>query len=346
MNPGTERQSEPSLRYFGLEVTRRCNLRCPHCFTASGGPCHPEPSTEQLCGLLTALAQAGVRTVAFSGGEPLLRADLEKIMHHGREAGISAYTLVTNGFLALPGRAERLRAAGLMAVQVSVDGVDAIDHVNVRQCSSLDFYRALSAIRVFQDAGMVVDVATILNETNAARAAEMLLLSEALRVRSLRYCTFVPTGRGQDPEIQREFDVPAERLDAFFELMRTVVANPGSTVHMLIDHGVGPWDEPGAFRCDAGQNVAYVSVEGDLYPCPGTAFAPFCVGNVYKSPVRELICSERLSEVRSIPKSNLGDPCRRCANDACSGGCRGAAFARSGNPCASLPYCNVIRRVA
>jgi len=346
MNPGHEEQTDRTLRYFGIEVTRRCNLRCPHCFTASGGPGQPEPSAEQLCQLLTELAGAGVRTVAFSGGEPLLRADLEKIMHHGRKAGISAYTLVTNGFLAMPGRATRLREAGLRAVQVSVDGVDAVDHLAVRQCSSLDFYRALNAIRIFQEAGMVVDVATIVNETNAARAAEMLLLCEALRVRSLRYCTFVPTGRGQDEEIQKEFEIAPERLDAFFELMRTVEENAGSSVHMIIDHGIGPWDEPGSFRCDAGQNVAYISAEGDVYPCPGTVFAPFKVGNVYQDAVQDLIRSERMSCVRRIPKSTLADPCQRCANEACSGGCRGAAFARSGSICGGVPYCNVNRRVA
>jgi len=177
--------------------------------------------------------------------------------------------MVSNGFFAEPLRARRLAAAGLRAVQISVDGVDARDHCAVRGCSPLDYYRALRAIRVFQEAGMVVDVATIIAPANIARAGEMALLCEALRVRCLRYCSFVPTGRAVDDPVAARFRVAPEALDRFLALLRDINAQADAPITALTDHGIGPWNEAASFRCDAGENVAYISSEGNLYPCPG-----------------------------------------------------------------------------
>jgi radical SAM protein with 4Fe4S-binding SPASM domain len=334
----------PRPDYFGIEVTRRCNLHCPHCFTDAGGKNHPGPTTEALSDLLGRLARAGARTVAFSGGEPLLRRDLEQVMDAGRRAGIESFTLVSNGFFAEPARVRSLEAAGLVGVQISVDGVDAKDHAAVRGCSPIDFYRALGAIRGFREVGITVDVACIISRQNVERAAEMALLCEALGVRSLRYCSFVPTGRAVDRAIAEPFEVEPERLDRFLALLREIRAQPDAPIGVLTDHGIGPWQTGGEFRCDAGESVAYISAEGDLYPCPGSIFAPFVVGNVFSTPIEELLASPKLACVRSIERRELDEPCRSCQEPACSGGCRGAAFARTGDPRAAPHYCNVRRR--
>jgi radical SAM protein with 4Fe4S-binding SPASM domain len=339
-----EKSMSKPLTYFGVEVTKRCNLRCPHCFTNSTGKAHPGRTAEELRRLIDDLVDVGATHIAFSGGEPLLRKDLEEVMRHGRERGIKGFSLVTNGFLASPQRVKSLREAGLGGVQVSVDGVDAQDHCEVRRCSPVAFYRALGAIRLFREAGMVVDVATIISPTNVDRAPEMVLLCEALGVRSLRYCSFVPTGRAVDAGIARRFACSPARLDSFLEFLRMVKREQKVSVGVLIDHGIGPWQESGAFRCDSGEAVCYISSEGDLYPCPGLIYDPFKVGNVFQTPIAELLASPALSRVRHIGRGELGDPCASCDNDRCSGGCRGAAFAISGSELAAPVYCNVLRR--
>jgi radical SAM protein with 4Fe4S-binding SPASM domain len=345
------------VTYFGVEVTKRCNLRCPHCFTDSTPDAHAGVPTDQLAGLLTAIARAGGRQVAFSGGEPLLRRDLAEVMRRGLEAGLESYSLVTNGLIADAARVDQLKRAGLRAVQVSLDGVDAQDHCAVRRCPPIAFYRALRAVRLFQDAGIVVDVAMILTPRNIARAPEMVLLAEALQVRSVRFCTFVPTGRALSEEIRRRFACEPAQLDELFEFMRAMTAEAqrrrtdggkgkgkGRAVGVLIDHGIGPWRQDGAFRCDSGEAVTYTTSEGDLYPCPGLIFDRYRVGNVYETPIEELLASPALAVARDIGRDAIGEPCASCANPRCSGGCRGAAYAISGSERAAPIYCNVLRR--
>jgi AdoMet-dependent heme synthase len=294
--------------------------------------------------LLVELGAAGVKSVAFSGGEPLLRKDLADLIRHGRSANIEHFGLVTNGYLVDRSRARELVAAGLGNVQVSVDGVDAADHALVRGCEPCDFYRALRAVRVFLDEGITVDVACLLTPRNLQRAPEMAMFCEALGVRALRYCTFVPTGRGADPEVARSHALDPEKADWFLGFMRHMNGQPGARLELHIDHGIGPWFESGEFECVAGKNVAYLSAEGDLYPCPCLLFETFKVGSVLSTPVGELLAAPAMANVRQMSRSEIRGACAACSNLACSGGCRGGAFAATGDVRGPVSYCNYSSR--
>jgi len=333
-------------KYIGVEVTRRCNLRCPHCFTASGAHAHPGPSGEALQDLIARAVAAGVRVVAFSGGEPLLRDDLEDVMLAGLQAGVREYRIVTNGALVTRVRARSLRTAGLAVAMVSVDGVDAADHAAVRGCSSIEFYRAIRAVRLLREAGVVVDIATIVSRRNVERVAEIALLAESLGARGLRWCSFVPTGRAADPAVRERFAVPPAQLDAFLAFLRELNAHARRPVDIYFDHGIGPWDADGRFACTSGEEVAYVTAEGDLYPCPGLVFPPFRVGNVNETPLDRLLRAPAMATVRCLGKDELAGLCHGCAHDPCSGGCRGQAYAETGDVRAGARYCNVRRRQA
>lgn len=332
--------------FFGLEVTRRCNLSCPHCFTASDGEAHPGPNREQFRELWRQLVAAGARHAAFSGGEPLARRDLEVLMADGLQLGMKSYSMVTNGVLASARRVRDLKALGLVTAQVSLDGVDRRDHCAIRECSSEAYYRALRAVRLYRDAGVKVDIATVLLGPNLERNAEMLLLGQALGVRKLRYCSFVPTGRASQTAVRDRCETEAGRVDSFLAALRAFRAQPKPALDLVIDHGIGPWREDGRFQCVAGRAVVYITGEGDLYPCPSLMFEAFKVGNVYEEGLARLLEDPRLHLVRRIPRAELAEPCRSCANVACSGGCRGAAYAATGDVRAAPAYCNVQRRVA
>lgn len=325
--------------FFGIEITRQCNLRCPHCFTASGGAAHPGPSTDAICQLLSDLAKSSIRSVAFSGGEPLLRKDLAAVISYGKSCGLSDFGLVTNGYLATPSLVKDLADAGLLTVQVSIDGVDAQDHGKVRNCGPADYYRAIRALRLFKECGVTTYVATIISPRNVERVAEMALFCEALGVAGLRYCTFVPKGRATNAEQVDAYHVRPNMLDDFIEFIQNLNAAPSVSLPITIDHAIGPWSSSGAFCCESGKRVAYVSAEGDLYPCPSLISEAFRVGNVFDTPVNELLEHPAMSRVRQIPRQQLRGPCATCSNQGCRGGCRGAAYAFTGDVHGANPYC-------
>jgi len=331
--------------FFGLEVTRRCNLRCPHCYTSSTEAAVAGPSLAELSEILRQVAALGLKTVALTGGETLLRDDLEELMTRGRSFGLERYSLVTNGTLVTPKRARRLREAGLRSAQVSLDGVDARDHAQVRACHTMDFYRAARGVRLLHEAGIKIDVATIVCAASIERADETMALAQTLGAQGVRYCSFVPTGRAADPAIQQHFAVDPARLDRFLTRLRAWRKQGGKPIRVLLDHGLGPWTADGHFACGAGRRVVYVAATGDLYPCTGLIFEPFKIGNALETPLAELLASPAMHTVRRIRRSELGEPCRSCTHPRCSGGCRGFAFAATGDLRSAPPYCNVRRRL-
>ncbi|MBN2358345.1 MAG: radical SAM protein, partial [Deltaproteobacteria bacterium] len=80
-------------------VTRRCNLRCPHCYSESVEEPHPrELNTDEACAVIHDVAAAGTRMIIFDGGEPTLREDLPILVEHAAREGL-APLLGTNGML-------------------------------------------------------------------------------------------------------------------------------------------------------------------------------------------------------------------------------------------------------
>ncbi len=299
---------------------------------------------ERLRELLVGLRNAGVQHVAFSGGEPLLRRDLEEIIVFGKTLGLKGFGVVTNGAVVTAERAKALAKAGLGIAQVSLDGVDATDYVAVRACSADEYHRAVRAIGFYKAAGIRVDIACLLTGRNLERTPEMIMLARSLGVTQLRYCSFVPTGRGDNPEIQQSFAPTSEQMDRFLDLMAQLNSIPNPPLWLGIDHGIGPSQADGAFRCSSGSSVAYVSAEGDLYPCPGTLFPEFRVGNVFQTDVGELLRSPAMKRVSGLHKRDSIGPCQTCDNTLCSGGCRGLSYSIWGDVHQSPPYCRVRRK--
>ena len=113
-----------------LELTKRCNLRCPVCFASAGETAGEDLTLEQIAAQYDYLmAHGGPFNIQLSGGEPSVRDDLPEIIRLGREKGFSFFQLNTNGLRLAeePDYAKALKAAGLSTVFLQFDGVsDAV----------------------------------------------------------------------------------------------------------------------------------------------------------------------------------------------------------------------------
>ncbi len=113
---------------------RRCNLSCAYC-NEYDKTSEPVP-TEEMLRRIDQLAALGTTAITFSGGEPLLHPELERIVERIRHHGAIA-TLITNGYLLTAERIKRLNRAGLDYLQISVDNVRP-DDVSKKSLKVLD----------------------------------------------------------------------------------------------------------------------------------------------------------------------------------------------------------------
>ena len=103
-------------------MTRRCNLKCVHCYAQAEGERGSDPiSTEQAKAMIDDLAAFGAPVMLFSGGEPLVRRDLPELASYATSRGMRA-VISTNGTLIDRDMAKRLREVGLSYVGISLDG--------------------------------------------------------------------------------------------------------------------------------------------------------------------------------------------------------------------------------
>jgi len=112
------------ITYLRVSVTDRCNLRCVYCMPEAGLPWIPKPdvlSYEEVAEIVRAAARIGVRSIRLTGGEPLIRRNLDRLVAMiAAIPGIDDIALSTNGLL-LADQAPALAAAGLRRVNVSLD---------------------------------------------------------------------------------------------------------------------------------------------------------------------------------------------------------------------------------
>lgn len=151
-----EDQFSRPITYLRVSVTDKCNLRCVYCMPEAGLPWLPKAeilSYEEIVAIVRAGATAGVRSIRISGGEPLVRRNLARLVAgiSGIE-GITDISLSTNGIL-LEDQVEALAAAGLRRVNVSLDTLRADRFERIARRPGLD--RVLQGIEAAAAHGLL-----------------------------------------------------------------------------------------------------------------------------------------------------------------------------------------------
>jgi len=176
--------------------TRRCNLRCVHCYAHSADRRYAgELTTEQGAALLEDLAEFGAPVVLFSGGEPLMRRDLFDLAARATKLGMRA-VISTNGTLIDEPTAERLREIGLSYVGVSIDGMRGVNDRFRGQEGAFD--KAIAGIRNCLKAGIKVGLRFTINKRNAGEIDGIFSLLRDENIPRACFYHLVYAGRGTD----------------------------------------------------------------------------------------------------------------------------------------------------
>jgi Fe-coproporphyrin III synthase len=177
-------------------VTRRCNLKCVHCYAhAKDISFDNELSTEEGKKLLDDLAGFGVPVVLFSGGEPLVRKDLPELAEYAVKKGMRA-VISTNGTLITKGLARILKEIGLSYVGISLDGMEQIND-QFRGIKGA-FKSAVNGIRNCQEAGIKVGLRFTINKFNVDEIPGIFDLLEEMEIPRVCFYHLVYAGRGSN----------------------------------------------------------------------------------------------------------------------------------------------------
>ncbi|MGD8922955.1 MAG: radical SAM protein [Candidatus Zixiibacteriota bacterium] len=331
----SQREHKPNI--VGWEITSQCNLTCPHCYSAAMRRPHNEMDTAECKSVIDALARIGVGTIGWTGGEPLMRKDLEELIAYAGENGLRC-NITTNGVLLDRQRAESLLAAGNRTIQISLDGSTPELNRLMRRATDEEYYKIIDAIRICRNLNMRVYLATVVGQENLDDAWEMMNLAQREDVHSIRFCGFTPAGRGKRNDVKErlEFNRRMEELLEFVEKAQTE-----GPVIPSFDTAFGPIPFEYTFhKCVAGVETFYLKANGDIYPCTALAHRRFKVGNLRERPLEEIWHSDEMRAMSTYPREEVEGECRECDNfENCHGGCRGTTFAHTGDVNASFPVC-------
>jgi cyclic pyranopterin phosphate synthase len=211
---------------FGREVTGvrvsltdRCNFDCVYCHNEglgdTRGPMEPqdeEMSTDDVVRFLEVAAEFGVDSVKFTGGEPMLREDLEEIIR--RTPDSMEVSMTTNGTY-LPGRANVLKEAGLERVNVSQDALDSEAFAEITKSGAYD--RVIEGVEAALDAGLApVKLNMVVFEHTAGYVEGMVdhvAENDGLQLQLIEYMPEL-TGKPEwNIDIQRVHDWLEEKAD-------------------------------------------------------------------------------------------------------------------------------------
>ncbi|HYO45614.1 MAG TPA: radical SAM protein [Gemmatimonadota bacterium] len=322
-------------------LTRRCNLECAHCYIAAGSWHSSEdemPTADCLRVVDEILAVSPAPMLILSGGEPLLRGDLETIASRAARGGATV-VVGTNGTRLTSARIRSLKAAGVRGVAVSVDSLDPTYHDRFRHGEG-SLGETLEAIERLREEELDFVVQTTVTRGNIDEIPRLVSWSAEKGAVSFNCYFIVPTGRGEGMR-----GLPPEENDRVLaELVRLGREYRGRMMvrskcqPQIMRHAYETDPESGLLdystRCPCGVQYCRITPEGKVTPCP---YMPVEAGDLSVESFGEIW---RGSPVfRDLRFGDLGGRCGRCEYRAVCGGCRARAFAESGDWLAEDPAC-------
>lgn len=272
------RRTAPLSTY--LAVTERCTYKCPHC-SARFGKRERDLSTDQWIGIIKSLQDLGTAYIGITGGEPLMRDDIEPMLEAIDDR--STTILFTNGKDLTLERAKSLKRSGLFVLAVSLDSPHEDRHNKIRGHQNA-FQHALRAVRHGREAGLYTVVQSVLQRDELSRDDLFSLFRLVKRHGAHEIRLHQPAQAGSlldsdaddgvlftDEDRQKLFDLQFQANRKFFGFPKV---------------SSFPYTEgPDKFGCGAGIMHSYVTSRGEMTPCD---FVPVSFGNVLTEDIRDI----------------------------------------------------------
>ncbi len=324
---------KPSLVSWNL--TRLCNLRCPHCYLSAGKKAETELTTEECLGLVGEMRDLGTEMVILTGGEPLLRKDIFDLATASAESGMWV-VMGTNGVLLDDRVAQRMVECGVKGVGISIDSIDPDKHNSFRGGPNSWEY-SVKALEVAKANGLEVLVQTTVMDMNRDEIPRLIEFARDKGAWSFNLYFLVQTGRGQRMNDLSAGDTEAlltELVDVQDEYRPMLVRSKCAPQFKRIAYEAGKQGlESGG--CMAGSEYCRITPDGDVTPCP---YMTVTAGNVREQSFTEVWRTSPVLLALRDP-DRLTGRCGACEYKELCGGCRCRAYAGLDDYLAEDPAC-------
>jgi len=334
------------LYLLAINLTQRCNLSCDHCYlnaTTRKEACSDELSSEEVCTLLDCIAERSNETmVVLTGGEPLMRPDLEIIARHGADQGL-AIVIGTNGTLLTEKRVRSLKQAGVLGVGISLDSLQAAHHDSFRgQAGCWD--KTMAAIKNCQRLELSFQIHFTVTQQNHHELPAMIQFCRDQGARVLNVFFLICTGRGEslvDISQHTYEKVLAQLIDAQAENPELIIRprcapyikriahqlNPQATVNLISGR-----DGDG---CIAATHYCRVTPKGEVTPCP---YIETTAGSIRQQDFWQIW--DHSSAFAELRHPKLRGKCGVCEYRELCGGCRARPIAEGKSIMDEDPWCD------
>jgi len=338
----------PMLVYW--EMTNACGLACRHCRASAMAERSPlELTLDEGRRLLDDITGFGrpYPHVVFTGGDPLLRPDLVELVEAATERGIGVSLAPAATGLLTVSALDRLKAAGVQNISLSIDGSTAQIHDGFRKVAGT-FLRTLESARFAHEAGLPIQVNTLITDETLPDLPAIYELMKTLDI--MRWSLFYLISVGRGSALKEVSPAESERLNRWlYELSRSApfqiktteamhyrrlviraMEAEGKTADEIAATSVGR-----GFGIRDGNGIMFVNHDGAVYP---SGFLPVPAGNVRTSSIVDLYRSSPVFTSLRDPDQFKGR-CGRCEYSRICGGSRARAFAWTGDALESDPLC-------
>jgi radical SAM protein with 4Fe4S-binding SPASM domain len=345
--------SSPIRPVISWNITRRCNLRCLHCYIDAGSPDKGELTTGEALNLIDQFSQIGVPLILFTGGEPLMRGDLFELASYARGRGIKI-ALSTNGTLITREAASKLADSGFSYIGVSLDSINSEFHDEFRGVKGA-FAMAIAGIRNALDAGLDVGLRFTLTSRNIDEVPSYIEFALSLGVRRITFYHLSASGRARN--LNRDWWYSPGQYTRFMDnLIKYAREYAGK---LEIETTLGPFDgiyialslAKGSSELEnylkfvestggCGRRIISIYPNGDVYPCQFIDFVK--LGNVREKSLIEILSESNLDLFINTEKYLRGPQCSNCQfKRYCKGGDRARAYYLGGDLYGDDPLCPI-----
>jgi pyrroloquinoline quinone biosynthesis protein E len=331
-----DRAASPRPYTLIAELTYRCALHCPYCSNPIDlGQHASEMDTERWLRIFSEAEALGVVQLHLTGGEPLARRDLESLVAGARSLGLFT-NLITSGVPLTRQRLAALKLAGIDAVQLSIQGVDAASSLHV---AGFDAFEAkLEVARWTRELDLPLTLNVVLHRDNLDRTEEMIALAERLGAHRIELANTQYLGWAL---ANRAALLPSRsQLDRAREVARSARERLVGTMEVLFVLPDYYADRPRACMDGWARRFIDVAPDGTVLPCHAAASLPGLAFESARDGGLAAIWESSPAMQAFRGDAWMPEPCRSCPSKAIDfGGCRCQAFALAGDASAADPAC-------